>query len=104
EPAGACLFATAIRRRGSRTSSNGDKVRSSLMQLGTWCTLMRRWLVAIAVAVAVCQSAAGQTRRHPKQVSSVKELLALAADPKSDFDYMQVSRFLGTLPAAERQI
>jgi hypothetical protein len=47
--------------------------------------------------------AAGQTPNRGKQVSTVSELLSLAADPKTVFDVVQVSEFLGKLPAAERR-
>src|SRR5712692_6139369 len=70
------------------------------MQPVTARTLMQWWLVVLMFIAAV-GGAAAQT--HGKQVSTVAELLALAADPNTVFDAVQVSRFLGTLPDAERR-
>jgi hypothetical protein len=59
------------------------------------------WLAVVTLAM-ISGTVAAQTR-HPKQVSSVAELLALAADPKTDFDAMQVFRFLAALPNGEER-
>src|SRR5207302_7551610 len=64
--------------------------------------LMQWWLVVL-IFVAAVGGAAAQTRNRGKQVSTVAELLALAGDPKTVFDAVQVSRFLGTLPDADRR-
>src|SRR5438046_977531 len=72
------------------------------MQTGIGRRFIERWLLGLTFAAALgCATA--QTPSKGKQFSTVTELLALAADPKTQFDTVQVSRFLGTLSAAERQ-
>ncbi len=59
--------------------------------------------LVVVIFAAFCAGTEAQTRNPGKQVSSVAELLVLAADPKTIFDEVQVSRFLGTLSDAERR-
>jgi hypothetical protein len=72
------------------------------MDSGILHKFVRRWLVGLAVATAF-GCAAAQTRSDGKQFSTLAELLALAADPTTQFDTIQVSRFLGTLSSADRR-
>src|SRR5258707_14862306 len=72
------------------------------MQTRIGHNLVQQWIVGLIFAAALgCVTA--QTQGSGKQFSTSAELLTLAADPKTHFDTVQVSRFLATLPTGERQ-